>query len=130
VEVQRLGLAAWIALGEGKTDEALGLMRAAADMEEASEKAAVSPGRILPARELLGDMLLQSGRAGEALAAYEASLITDPLRLRSLDGAGRAAAKMGNADKARDYFSRLVAMADPASTRPEVVSARQYLAGK
>jgi hypothetical protein len=130
VEVQRLGLAAWIALGEGKTDEAVGLMRASADMEDASEKAAVSPGRILPARELLGDMLLQTGRAGEALAAYESSLISDPLRLRSLDGAGRAAAAMGNADKARDYFTRLVAMADPTSVRPELVSARKYLASK
>ena len=62
VEVQRLGAAAWIAFAEGKRDEALGLMRSAADTEDASEKSAVSPGRILPAHELLGDMLLESGR--------------------------------------------------------------------
>ena len=74
VEAQRLGAAAWLAFAAGKRDEALGLMRTAADREDASEKSGISPGRILPARELLGDMLLQSGRAEDALAAYEATL--------------------------------------------------------
>jgi tetratricopeptide (TPR) repeat protein len=130
VEVQRLGAAAWIAFANGRRDEALGLMRSAADMEDASEKSAVSPGRILPALELLGDMLLESGRGGDALAAYEASLAKDPKRLRSLDGAGRAAAAAGNSDKARYYFSRMVEMADAESARPELARARQYLAAK
>ena len=62
VEVQRLGGAAWVAYAQGNREEALTLMRAAADLEDTSEKAAVSPGRIVPARELLGDMLLESGR--------------------------------------------------------------------
>ncbi len=130
VEVQRLGAAAWIAFAEGKHGEALSLMNSAADMEDASEKSAVSPGRILPARELLGDMLLQSGRPDDALAAYETSLVTDPKRLRSLDGAGQAAAAAGNGDKARYYFGRMVDMADAASTRPELIKARAYLAAK
>lgn len=130
IEVQRLGAAAWIAFAEGKREEALELMRSAADMEDASEKSAVSPGRILPARELLGDMLLESGRSSDALAAYEASLVKDPKRLRSFDGAGRAAAAAGNADKARFYFSRMVEMADANSERPELIKARQFLAAR
>jgi hypothetical protein len=130
VEVQRLGAAAWAAYAQGKRDEALGLMRSAAEMEEASEKAAVSPGRILPARELLGDMLRESGRPVDALAAYEASLVNDPKRFRSLYGAGIAAVAAGNADKAKDYFGRVVEMADTASTRPELAKAREYLAAK
>jgi tetratricopeptide (TPR) repeat protein len=130
VEVQRLGVAAWVALARGKHDEALALMRASADDEDASEKSAISPGRILPARELLGDMLLVSGQSAEALVAYEASLVNDPKRLRSLDGAARAALAAGNADKARDYYSRMVEMADPGSDRPELVAARAFVASK
>ena len=130
VEAQRLGGAAWIAFVTGKRDEALGLMRTAADMEDASEKSGVSPGRILPARELLGDMLLESGNPDDALAAYEASLVNDPKRLRSFYGAARAAAAAGNPYKARYYFARVVEMADADSTRPELIEAHQYLAGK
>ena len=130
VEVQRLGVAAWIAFAEGKRDEALRLMGSAADMEGSSEKAAVSPGRILPARELLGDMLLESGRPGDALTAYESSLVNDPKRLRSYNGAAQAALGIGNASKAQDYFSRMVEMADANSHRPELIRARQYLTAK
>lgn len=130
VDVQRLGVAAWAAFARGKRDEALKLMRASADEEDASEKSAISPGRILPARELLGDMLLASGHSAEALTAYEASLVNDPKRLRSLDGAARAALAAGNPDNARDYYSRMVQMADPGSDRPELVAARAFVAGK
>jgi tetratricopeptide (TPR) repeat protein len=127
---QRLSVAAWVAFAQGKRDEALGLMRSAADIEDASEKDPVSPGRILPARELLGDMLLESGHPQEALAAYESSLITDPKRLRSYNGAAQAAVAAGNTIKARDYFSRAVEMADPNSVRPELIKAREFLAAK
>jgi tetratricopeptide (TPR) repeat protein len=130
VEVQRLGVAAWVAFAEGKRDEAVHLMGSAADMENASEKAAVSPGRILPARELLGDMLLESGRPEDALTAYESSLVNDPKRLRSYDGAAQAALGAGNDSKARDYFSRMVEMADNNSLRPELIRARRYVAAK
>jgi tetratricopeptide (TPR) repeat protein len=130
VEVQRLDVAAWIAFAQGKREEALGLMRASADMEDASEKAAVSPGRILPAHELLGDMLLESGRPAEALAAYEASLVNDPKRLRSFEGAAQAALASGDVNKTRGYYRRMVEMADANSSRPELVKARAYLAGK
>ena len=130
VEEQRLSVAAWVAFAQGKRDEALGLMRSAADIEDANEKDPVSPGRILPARELLGDMLLESGRPEEALGAYEIALVNDPKRLRSYSGAAQAALVAGNAAKAQDYFSRALEMADPNSTRPELIRAREYLAAK
>src|SRR5258708_31605082 len=112
VEGQHLAAAAWLAHAKGQRDEALKQMRASADMEDASEKSAVTPGRLLPARELLGDMLLESGRPADALAEYEASQTHDPKRFRWLYGAGRAAADAGNRDKARYYFERLGAMTD------------------
>jgi Tfp pilus assembly protein PilF len=130
VEVQRLGVAAWIAFAQGKRDEGISLMRAAADMEDASEKAAVSPGRLLPARELLGDMLLESSRSNEALVAYETSLVNDPKRLRSFNGAAQAARAAGNADKTREYYGRMVEMADSTSERSGLVTARAFIAGK
>jgi tetratricopeptide (TPR) repeat protein len=128
VEAQHRAASAWIAFAAGNRDEALGLMRSAADIEDASEKSGISPGRILPARELLGDMLFESGRFDEALAAYEATLINDPKRFRSFHGAAQAAAAAGNRDKARYYFGRLLDMADAGSDRPALAEARAYLA--
>jgi tetratricopeptide (TPR) repeat protein len=128
VEVQRLTAAAWIAFAKGNREAALDLMRAAADLEDKSEKSAVSPGRLVPAHELLGDMLLESGKPAEALAEYERSQVRDPNRFRSLYGAGQAAAQSGNRDKARYYFSKLIDMARSGDLRPEMEKARQYLA--
>ncbi len=128
VEVQRLGAAAWVAFARGNREAALDLMRAAANLEDKSEKAAVSPGRLVPARELLGDMLLESGKPAEALVEYERSQVRDPNRYRSLYGAGQAAARSGNRDKARYYFSRLINMTGSSDLRPETKKAREYLA--
>jgi tetratricopeptide (TPR) repeat protein len=128
VEVQRLGGAAWVAYAQGNREEALTLMRAAADLEDKSEKAAVSPGRLVPARELLADMLLESGQPDEALAEYERSHGHDPNRYRSLYGAGQAAVQCGNRDKARHYFSMLIELAGSGDPRPEMEQARRYLA--
>jgi len=128
VEVQRLGAAAWVEFARGNREAALDLMRAAAGLESESEKAAVSPGRLVPAHELLGDMLLASGKPAEALAAYERSQVRDPNRFRSLYGAGEAAEQSGNRDKARYYFSRLFDMAGSGDRRPEMEKARRYLA--
>jgi tetratricopeptide (TPR) repeat protein len=130
VEVQRLGAAAWAAYAKGNRADGLRLMRAAADLEATSEKAAVSPGRLLPARELLGDMLLESGQPAEAIAEYEASLVRDPRRFRTLFGAGQAAARLGNRDKAGFYYDQLLAMAPPGGKRPELDTAQAYLASK
>src|SRR5947208_10410019 len=90
VEVMRLASLAWVALAQKKGDEALGLMRQAADMEDKSEKNIVTPGRLLPARELLADMLLELKRPAEALKEYEASQLREPNRHHGLSGAGQA----------------------------------------
>jgi len=128
VEVERLSAAAWIANAKGSRDEALSLMRSAADMEDNSEKNSVTPGRIVPARELLGELLLENGRPAEALAEFERSQVREPNRFRSLYGAGQAAAQFGNRDKARYYFGRLVEMAGSGGPRPELAKVRGYLA--
>src|SRR5216684_3210787 len=130
VEVQRRGAEAWIAYAKGDRDQGISLMRAAADIEDKSEKHPVSPGRLVPARELLGDMLLESGHPGEALIEYEASQTRDPRRFRGYWGAGQAATQAGNKEKARDYFTRLVEMAGSGDPRPELAKAREYLAMK
>ncbi len=128
VGVEHLGAAAWTAYAKGNRDEALALMRSAADLEDKSEKSAVTPGRVVPARELLGEMLLELKRPAEALKEFEASQVREPNRFRNLYGAGRAAAQSGNRDKARHYYSRLIEMAGAGDPRPELTKAREYLA--
>ena len=82
VEIQSRKVEAWIALAEGRNEEALALMREAAELEAATEKAPVTPGPIAPARELLGEMLLALEQPAEALAEFEASLLNEPNRFR------------------------------------------------
>jgi tetratricopeptide (TPR) repeat protein len=130
VEVQRTATEAWIAFAKGQREEALTLMRAAADAEDKTEKHPVSPGRLIPARELLGDMLLESGKPAEALAEYEGSQLRDPKRFRGYWGAGQAAEKAGNKDKAKYHFGRLIELAGSGEPRPELAKAREYLAMK
>ena len=125
----RLAAAAWTGLARGKADEALQGMRQAADLEDKSEKHIVTPARLLPARELLGDMLLELKRPAEALKEYEASQKREPNRLRGLYGAGLAASQAGERAKAKQYFGRLVAMAGKGEPRPELAAARAWLAG-
>ncbi len=128
-EIQRQELVAWIALAEGRQAEALELMRAAAALEDTTEKAPVSPGPIVPARELLGDMLLLQNQPREALVAYAASEQVEPNRFRGLYGAARAAELAGEAAIARDYYTRLLAVSADADTdRPELQQARVFLA--
>jgi tetratricopeptide (TPR) repeat protein len=130
VEVMRLAAVAWVALAQKDADKALETMRQAADLEDRQEKHIVTPGRLLPARELLGDMLAELGRPAEALKAYEASQQREPNRLRGLYGAGLAASQVGEPGKARQYFGRLVEMAGQGDARKELDVAREWLARK
>ncbi|HSJ10593.1 MAG TPA: bacterial transcriptional activator domain-containing protein [Longimicrobiales bacterium] len=129
VQAQRLAAWAWHARARGDDVEALRLAAEAAALEETVEKHPVTPGPILPARELYADLLLELGRADEALAAYEATLKREPGRARTLHGAARAAEQAGRSDVARAHYTALrdlMAKADP--TRPEAVAARSFLA--
>jgi hypothetical protein len=129
VEVQRLSVDAWIALARGMQDEAMKSMRAAADLEDSMEKHIVTPGAIMPARELLGDMLLEIKQPAEALAAFEASAKGEPNRLHGLYGAALASAQAGDKAKARAYYAKLAALADQEnSKREELQQAKAFLA--
>jgi tetratricopeptide (TPR) repeat protein len=128
VEVMRAASLAWVALAQKRSNDALALMRRAADVEDKSEKNIITPGRLLPARELLGDMLMELNRPAEALKEYEASQQREPNRYRGLYGAGQAAAQSGNRDKARQYFSKLIELAGLGDRRPETENARRFLA--
>ncbi|MEP7028026.1 MAG: hypothetical protein ABI960_05475 [Candidatus Eisenbacteria bacterium] len=90
VDVQRRALAAWIARAERRDEDAVARLRAAADLEDATDKHPVTPGALLPAREQLGDLLLELGRKREAAEAYEVVLRSSPGRRNSLRGLGRA----------------------------------------
>ena len=127
-DVQLEAVRGWVALAEGRPDEAERRLRTAADRDDALGKHPVSPGSLLPAREGLADFLLQRGRTPEALVEYEACLKLNPGRLNSLFGAGRAAEGAGNGETARRHYGALAAMVASDATRPEVAHARAFLA--
>jgi hypothetical protein len=128
VDIQGQIATAWALYAEGKREEALKAMSAAADAEDKTEKHPVTPGVPKPARELYGVMLLESGMAGEALAAFEATLKKEPNRLGAYVGAATAADKSGDRAKAREYYAKVVAIASDADeARAEVGAARVFL---
>jgi tetratricopeptide (TPR) repeat protein len=127
-ETQLLAARAWVQLASKNTDDALALMRRAVALEAATDKEAVTPGEVLPAGDLLGDMLIEVGRPGDALAAFEAVLAASPNRLNTLYGAGFAAERAGESAKARQYYeqlSRVAADGDAGISRVE--HARAFL---
>jgi hypothetical protein len=127
VDIQRQVATAWVLYAEGKQDDALNAMSAAADAEDKTEKHPVTPGVTKPARELYGVMLLESGNAKDALAAFEATLKKEPNRLGAYVGAAKAAEKSGES-KAQEYYGKVVAIADDADdSRTEVADARAFL---
>lgn len=122
---------AWIALAEKRDEEALRLMTAAARSEEATDKHPVTPGNVVPCRELLAEMHMALAQPRSALAEFERSLRRDPNRYRSLAGALEAAAAVGDATSTRAYAARLLAQtASTGSQRPELVLARTLIAGR
>ena len=128
VDAQRMAVAAWVAQAEQRAAGALDLARQAADKEEQVEKHPVTPGPLIPARELLGDLLLAQNRPAEALAAYEKTLEREPNRARTLAGAMRAAEAAKQPAAAATHAAALVALMDPASARPELQEARRIVA--
>lgn len=128
-DAQRQTVAAWIAYSEGDTDRALDMMRGAADLEDSLDKHPVTPGAVLPARELLGEMLVLAEKPGEAIEAYEMALAVSPNRFNSLYGAGRAAELAGDRLKANQFYSKLVEHAIGDSERQALIQARAFIAG-
>jgi tetratricopeptide (TPR) repeat protein len=128
VEIQRRAAAAWLAKVEGKSEDALRLMRSAADLEDSTDKHPVTPGAVLPAREMLGDLLLELSQPAEALREYERSLADSPNRFNGLSGAARAAKLAGDRLKARRYYQKLVATcARGDDGRADLQRAREFL---
>ncbi len=126
VEIQKKSVLAWLRLAEGKQAEALLHMIAAAELEDKTEKNPVTPGEILPARELLGDMYLELGQSKKALQAYEASLQSVPNRFNSIYGAASAAERSGNEAAAKGYYASLVRLcADRPVDRERLAYARR-----
>src|SRR6185436_4657720 len=131
METQRQAALALIALAEGRKADGIAQLRAAAAREDSLGKHPVSPGSLLPVRELLADALLETGSADQALAEYQASLKIYPGRFHATYGAAQAAAKSGKKDEARKYYEGLVALAKMGeSARPELGEAKKFIAGR
>jgi len=137
VEIERQVASAWLAHAEGKHEESLRLMRAAADLDDATDKHPVTPGAILPAREQLGELLLELKQPSAALQEFETSLRSAPNRFNGLYGAARAARVAADQNKlaadqkkAKTYYEKLLALSRQAdSIRPEIEEAKAFLAG-
>jgi tetratricopeptide (TPR) repeat protein len=122
---------AWILFGERKMDEALQRMNMAADMEDKTEKSPVTPGEVLPAKELLADMLLQMNKPAEALEAYEADLKKHPNRFNGLIWCRLASERINNIEKAKYYYQQLTDIANSSTAnRPELEMAKLFLKNK
>jgi tetratricopeptide (TPR) repeat protein len=131
VDIQRRVATAWFLRAENKNDEAMKLMQTAADLEDSTDKHPVTPAPIQPARELLGEMLLELGDAAQALKEFEASQRVEPNRFRGLYGAAKAAQASGEREKARHYYAKLVSLCERADTdRPEIKEAKTFLSDK
>jgi hypothetical protein len=126
VTIQKLGASAWLALAEGRTNDALAAMREAADREDRTEKSAVTPGPLAPARELLGDMLLELKDPKAALVEFQKTMGKEPNRFRAIAGAAAAARQAGGHAAARTYSQQLLTICARADTpgRPELQTAR------
>jgi tetratricopeptide (TPR) repeat protein len=129
LDLQMQAASAWVAYGEGKKEEAVDLLRRTADAEDVLGKHPVSPGALVPAREQLGDLLLKLDQPKEAQREFEAALKIYPRRFRGLCGAALAAERIGEKEKADDYYAKLIEQTAKAdSSRSELVQLREYRA--
>jgi tetratricopeptide (TPR) repeat protein len=127
--IQRLAAEAWVASAEGKKDDALEEMRAAADREDACEKHVAMENRLWPMRELLGELFLGLNDPAQALKEFEASFQAAPNRFRGFYGAAKAAERLGDQERARAYYEKLITLCSEADTeRPELTEAKAFLA--
>ena len=126
VGIQQKAALGWIAFAEQRTDEALQLLQEAARMEDATDKSAISPGPLAPAREMLGEMLIELKRPKQALVELEAVMKKEPNRFRTLYHAARAASAAGDQSKAKEYYRQLVKMCETGDDRAELAEARKH----
>jgi tetratricopeptide (TPR) repeat protein len=127
-EEQMLAISAWVAVKEGARDQAVRLMRAAADGEDGSVKNVIMENRLYPLREMLAELLLEIGEPAAALKEYETAIKQTPNRYRAFWGAARASDAMGNRAQASEYFGKLVNLAKNADAeRQEVREAKAFL---
>ena len=130
VEIARQVASAWASYAEGRREESLRLMRAAAELDDSTDKHPVTPGALLPAREQLGELLLELKEPAAALREFEASLVNTPNRFNGLYGAARSAALAGDRKRAEGFYKQLVALCRHADAdRPELAEAKEFLAG-
>ena len=130
VDIQRMVASAWVEYAEGNHEESLRLARSAADLDDAIDKHSVTPGSILPAREQLGELLLELKQPAAALQEFETSFQNTPNRFNGLYGAARAARLAGDRKSANDYFRKLLTLTGPSDNlRPEIAEAKAFLAG-
>jgi tetratricopeptide (TPR) repeat protein len=131
VEIHRRAAAAWLALAEGKREEALQLILGAAELDDSTDKHPVTPGSLIPAREQLADLLLELNRPADALKEFETSLRNAPNRFNGIYGAAKAALALGDQRKAQTYYSQLVKICLQADgARPELEEAKESLGRK
>ena len=126
-EIQIRGASAWLAFAEGRKADAVATMREAAEREDATEKSALTPGPIKPARELLGEMLLELNQPAEALQNFQRTLAIEPGRFRTVADAAKAAMAMGDRATARKYYAQLIRIAARGDKpgRAELIAARR-----
>ncbi len=131
VTIERTEAQAWLAFTQGQREEGLRLMRDAADREDRTEKNVITPGPLAPAREMLGDMLLEAGRPADARTEYLATLRKEPNRFRAVYGVAHAASLVGDRAAARTYYAQLVATCERGDVpgRAELQEARRAVSG-
>ena len=130
VVIQERAAAGWLALAEGRKGDAIAALRQAADLEDRSGKHVAMENRLSPIREMFGELLLEASEPAQALKEFEASLRNNPNRYRSFAGAAKAAERAGDRAQARSYYEKLIALAAQSDGgRPDVLAAKQYLAG-